>query len=120
MGSNFGPKISFSATMPAPLHFSVSSPFFQEGETILDKRRPTIFIGSEYESLLLNRRTTTVVIVGCTTRGNGPRRVQPRLLHGGRERLRGDHTEEGHRGALKRMEGFADIVDSKEIIDIWR
>ncbi len=32
----------------------------------------------------------------------------------------GTYTEEGHNGALKRMERFAEIVDSKELIDIWR
>ena len=32
----------------------------------------------------------------------------------------GTYTEEGHNAALKRMERFAEIVDSKELIDIWR
>jgi nicotinamidase-related amidase len=32
----------------------------------------------------------------------------------------GTYTEEGHNAALKRIERFADVVDSKELIDIWR
>jgi len=32
----------------------------------------------------------------------------------------GTYTEEGHNAALKRMERFAEIVESKELIDIWR
>ena len=30
----------------------------------------------------------------------------------------GTYTEEGHNAALTRMERFAEIVDSKELIDI--
>ena len=32
----------------------------------------------------------------------------------------GTYTEEGHNAALKRIERFADVVDSKELIGIWR
>jgi len=32
----------------------------------------------------------------------------------------GTYTEDGHNGALKRMERFADIVDSQELMQIWR
>ena len=31
----------------------------------------------------------------------------------------GTYTEEGHNAALKRIERFADVVESKELIDIW-
>ncbi len=32
----------------------------------------------------------------------------------------GTYTEEGHYGALKRIERYADVVDSRDLIDIWR
>jgi nicotinamidase-related amidase len=32
----------------------------------------------------------------------------------------GTYTEAGHNAALKRMERFGEIVDSKELIDIWQ
>jgi len=32
----------------------------------------------------------------------------------------GTYTEEGHNAALKRMERFAEIVVSNELIDIWK
>jgi len=32
----------------------------------------------------------------------------------------GTYTEEGHNAALKRIERFGDIADSKELIQIWR
>ncbi len=95
-----------------------------EGETILDKRRPTMFIGTEFESLLLNRRAATVVIVGCTTDGGVETTVRDGFNRGYFmvvvKDCVGTYTKQGHLGALKRMERFADIVESKEIIDIWR
>jgi hypothetical protein len=32
----------------------------------------------------------------------------------------GTYTEAGHNAALKRMERFAEIVESKELIELWR
>jgi hypothetical protein len=32
----------------------------------------------------------------------------------------GTYTAEGHNAALKRMERFADIVNSQDLIPIWR
>jgi len=32
----------------------------------------------------------------------------------------GTYTEEGHNAALKRMERFGDIVNSQDLIPIWR
>jgi hypothetical protein len=34
--------------------------------------------------------------------------------------LVGTYTEEGHNAALKRLERFGDIVDSQELIRMWR
>jgi hypothetical protein len=31
----------------------------------------------------------------------------------------GTYTQEGHNAALKRMARYADIVDSKELIEAW-
>jgi hypothetical protein len=32
----------------------------------------------------------------------------------------GTYTEEGHNAALRRMERFADIVESSELMEMWR
>jgi hypothetical protein len=32
----------------------------------------------------------------------------------------GTYTEDGHNAALKRIERFADVVESTELIEIWR
>jgi hypothetical protein len=32
----------------------------------------------------------------------------------------GTYTEEGHNAALKRMDRFADVVNSQDLIQIWR
>lgn len=94
-----------------------------EYDLVLEKRRPTMFLGTEFESLLVNRRATTVVIVGCTTDGGVECTVRDGHYRGYfmvvvRDCV-GTYTEEGHLGALKRMERFADVVESSELIKIW-
>lgn len=94
-----------------------------EYDLVLEKRRPTMFLGTEFESLLVNRRATTVVIVGCTTDGGVEASVRDGHYRGYfmvvvRDCV-GTYTEEGHLGALKRMERFADVVESSELIKIW-
>jgi nicotinamidase-related amidase len=99
---------------------------FKPGETdiVIDKRRPTMFIGNEFETVLSNRRADTIVMIGCTTDGGVEATVRDGYHRGYfmvvvRDCV-GTYTEEGHNGALKRMERFADIVDSKDLIEIWR
>ncbi len=36
---------------------------------VIDKRRPTMFIGNEFETIMNNRGATTIVMIGCTTDG---------------------------------------------------
>jgi nicotinamidase-related amidase len=38
-------------------------------DVVIDKRRPSMFVGNEFETILHNRGATTVVMVGCTTDG---------------------------------------------------
>lgn len=95
-----------------------------EDDLVLEKRRPTMFLGTEFESLLVNRRATTVVIVGCTTDGGVEATVRDGHYRGYfmvvvRDCV-GTYTEEGHWGALKRMERFADVVESGELIKTWQ
>jgi nicotinamidase-related amidase len=99
-------------------------PFKPEGDDIVfDKRRPTVFIGTDFESLMRNRRATTAVIVGCTTDGGVEGTVRDGANRGYfmvvvRDCV-GTRTESGHLDALKRMERFGDVVDSGELIKIW-
>jgi nicotinamidase-related amidase len=93
-------------------------------DVVIDKRRPTMFIGNEFETVLSNRRASTVVMIGCTTDGGVEATVRDGYHRGYfmvvvRDCV-GTYTEEGHNAALKRMERFADIVDSKELIRIWQ
>jgi nicotinamidase-related amidase len=95
-----------------------------ESDVVIDKRRPTIFIGNEFETVLRNRGATTVVMIGCTTDGGVETTVRDGHNRGYlmvvvRDCV-GTYTEEGHYGALKRIERYADVVDSRDLIDIWR
>jgi nicotinamidase-related amidase len=96
----------------------------REGDLVIDKRRPTMFIGNEFETVLANLRASAVVIIGCTTDGGVEATVRDGYYRGyfmvvARDCV-GTYTEEGHDAALKRMERFADVVDAKELIGIWK
>ena len=95
-----------------------------ENDVVIDKRRPTMFIGNEFETVLSNRRAGTIVMIGCTTDGGVEATVRDGYYHGYfmvvvRDCV-GTYTEEGQSAGLKRMERFADVVESKELIQIWR
>lgn len=117
-----------SKLRPRRLHGSFGwqliEPFKPESDDIvLDKRRPTVFLGTEFESLMVNRSLTTVVMVGCTTDGGVEGTVRDGYYRGYfmvvvRDCV-GTRTETGHRDALKRMERFADVVESGELIRVW-
>lgn len=90
---------------------------------IIDKRRPSIFVGNEFELQLSNRGLKTIVIIGCTTDagveatvGEGYRRGYFMVVA---RDCCGTYTEEGHNAALKRMEKHADVVDAAELIRLW-
>ena len=99
-------------------------PFRPEGDDIvLDKRRATMFLGTEFSNLMSNRCATTVVMVGCTTDGGVEGTVRDGYYRGYfmvvvRDCV-GTRTKDGHLDALKRMERFGDVVESGEIIKIW-
>lgn len=93
-------------------------------DTEIDKRRPTMFIGNEFETIMNNIGATTIVMIGCTTDGGVEATVREGFNRSyfmviPRDCV-GTYTEEGHEAALRRMERFAEIVQSKELIEIWR
>ncbi|HMA82429.1 MAG TPA: cysteine hydrolase [Candidatus Binatia bacterium] len=93
-------------------------------DVVIDKRRPTMFIGNEFETIMNNLGATTIVMIGCTTDGGVEATVREGFNRSyfmviPRDCV-GTYTEEGHNAALKRMDRFAEIVDSKELIEIWR
>lgn len=95
-----------------------------ENDLVIDKRRPTMFIGNEFETILNNRGATTVVMIGCTTDGGVEATVRDGHNRGYfmvvvRDCV-GTYTQEGHHAALKRLERFADLVDSSELINLWQ
>ena len=118
-----------SKLKPRRLHgsfgWNIMEPFKPRSEdTVIDKRRPTMFIGNEFETIMSNVGITTIVMIGCTTDGGVEATVREGFNRSyfmviPRDCV-GTYTEEGHNAALKRMERFAEIVDSKELIDIWR
>ncbi len=93
-------------------------------DIVIDKRRPSMFIGNEFQTIMSNRGATAVVMIGCTTDGG----VETTVREGFNRNYFmvvvrdcvGTYTEEGHNDALKRMERFAEIVESKELIEIWK
>ena len=94
-----------------------------EDDLVIDKRRGTMFIGTEFETLLGNLQAQTIVIIGCTTDGGVENTVRDGFYRGyfmvvARDCV-GTYTEEGNAAALKRMERFADVVESKQLIEIW-
>lgn len=118
-----------SQLKPRRLHgsfgWSIMEPFKpRPDDIVIDKRRPTMFIGNEFETILHNRGATTVVLIGCTTDGGVEMTVRDGHNRGYlmvvvRDCV-GTYTEEGHRAALARIERFADVVESKELIELWR
>jgi len=94
-----------------------------ENDLVIDKRRGTMFIGTEFETVLGNLAAHTIMIIGCTTDGGVEYTVRDGFYRGyfmivARDCV-GTYTEAGHGAALKRMERFADVVDSKELMRIW-
>jgi nicotinamidase-related amidase len=99
-------------------------PFKPEADDlVLEKRRGTMFLWTEFESLLLNKQAMTVVMVGCRTDAG----IEGTVRDGGYrgyfmvvvKDCVGTDTEHRHLEALKRIERLADIVDSKDLIKIW-
>lgn len=93
-------------------------------DEIIDKRRPSMFIGNEFETIMHNLGATTVIIIGCTTDGGVEMTVRDghnrgHLMVVVRDCV-GTYTEEGHNAALKRIERFADVVESKRLIETWQ
>jgi nicotinamidase/pyrazinamidase len=117
-----------SQLKPRRLHgsfgWNIMEPFKPAADdVVIDKRRPSMFIGNEFETTLHNRGATTVVMIGCTTDGGVEMTVRDGHNRGFsmvivRDCV-GTYTEEGHNAALKRIERFADVVESKELIEIW-
>jgi nicotinamidase-related amidase len=93
-------------------------------DDIIDKRRPSMFVGNEFETIMHNRGATTVVMIGCTTDGGVEMTVRDghnrgHLMVVVRDCV-GTYTEDGHSAALNRIERFADVVESKALIQIWQ
>jgi ureidoacrylate peracid hydrolase len=92
-------------------------------DTVIDKRRPNGFLANDFEMLLANRSLKTVVMVGCTTDGGVEATVRDGYNRGYfmvvvRDCV-GTYTQQGHEGALKRMERSADVIDSTELLRLW-
>ena len=95
----------------------------QEEDVIIDKRRATMFLGTEFESLMIHWGTRTIVMVGCTTDGGVEGTVRDGYYRGYfmvvvRDCV-GTRTEKGHLEALKRMERWADVIESEDLMRIW-
>lgn len=118
-----------SKLKPRRLHgsfgWNIMAPFEPRPQDIvIDKRRPTMFIGNEFETIMSNLGLTTIVMIGCTTDGGVEATVREGFNRSyfmviPRDCV-GTYTEAGHNAALKRMERFAEIVESKELIEIWQ
>ena len=114
---------------PRRLHGSfgwqIMEPFKPDPDDIvIDKRRPTMFIGNEFATILSNRGATSIVMIGCTTDGGVEATVRDGFHRGYfmivAHDCVGTYTEEGHQAALTRMERFGDVVNSQQLMAIWR
>ena len=118
-----------SKLKPRRLHgsfgWNIMAPFEPRPQDIvIDKRRPTMFIGNEFETIMSNLGLSTIVMIGCTTDGGVEATVREGFNRSyfmviPRDCV-GTYTEAGHNAALKRMERFAELVESKELIEIWQ
>ena len=118
-----------SKLKPRRLHgsfgWNIMAPFEPRPQDIvIDKRRPTMFIGNEFETIRSNLGLSTIVMIGCTTDGGVEATVREGFNRSyfmviPRDCV-GTYTEAGHNAALKRIERFAELVESKELIEIWQ
>ena len=96
----------------------------EEKDVIIDKRRANMFLGTEFESLMIHWGTRTIVMVGCTTDGGVEGTVRDGYYRGYFmvvvKDCVGTRTEKGHLEALERMEKWADVIESHELIKIWQ
>lgn len=94
-----------------------------EDDTVIEKHRATMFLGTEFEQLLANWNRTTVVLVGCRTDAGIEGTARDGFYRGYsmivvRDCV-GTNREQAHHDALKRLERFADVVGSEELLYIW-
>jgi nicotinamidase-related amidase len=107
------------------LGWQLMEPFKPRDEDlVIDKRRPTMFIGNDFETILHNRGLETIVMIGCTTDGGVEATVREGYNRGYfmvvvRDCV-GTYTEEGHNAALQRMGRYGDVVDSRDLIAAWQ
>lgn len=94
-----------------------------DDDTVIEKHRATMFLGTEFEQLLANWNKTTVVLVGCRTDAGIEGTARDGFYRGYsmivvRDCV-GTGREQAHLDALKRLERFTDVVSSPELLDIW-
>jgi nicotinamidase-related amidase len=93
------------------------------GDIVFKKRRPSAFIGTDFDLTLRSMRLETVILAGVTTESGIEGSARHGLNLGYHMVIAKDCTgsviEERHTTALKSMETFFDVIDSKEIISIW-
>ncbi len=88
-----------------------------DDDVLIEKHRPTIFLGTEFEQLLGNWSRDTVVIVGCRTDAGIEGSVRDGTYRGYSMIVVRDCVGT-NREALQRMERFAEVVDFRELLDI--
>jgi nicotinamidase-related amidase len=93
-------------------------------DTIFKKRRPSAFVGTDFDLMLRSRRIETVVLAGVTTESG----IEGSARHGlnlgynmvvVRDCV-GSVLRERHETALKSMATFFDIANCDEIAAVWR
>lgn len=95
----------------------------EAGDIVFKKRRPSAFIGTDFDLLLRSRGVETVILTGVSTEGGIEGTARQGLNLGYamvvvRDAV-GSSDREAHELALKYMESVFDVVDSKELCSIW-
>jgi nicotinamidase-related amidase len=92
-------------------------------DTIIEKHRATMFLGTEFEQLLANWNKTTIVMVGCRTDAGIEGTARDGYYRGYSMIVVRDCVGTGnvqsHLDALKRLERFSDVVSAQELLEIW-
>lgn len=90
---------------------------------VVEKHRPSAFLGTRLDALLRERGVETIVVAGCLTQGCVQATVTDGSFHDYYAVVAGDCVEstsaEQHEGALRFLRSRYDVVPSDELGRIW-
>jgi nicotinamidase-related amidase len=91
---------------------------------VVEKHRPSAFLGTDLDHLLRQRRIETIVVAGCLTQGCVQATVMDGSFHDYYAVVVGDCVEstsaQQHVNALRFLESRYDVISSDALENLWR